>query len=150
MANRLWWWAKEPEEVFTPTSRPRPVELDVVELNVGGHIFTTTPQTLKSQPQSLLAELFAEDYPAKLDLEGRVFIDRSGEMFEEILEFLRCAARWPGQQATQVQAAHMLLHIRAYACCHSRTCSVEASPLRPGSKSSYMLPKQAASSQQGA
>lgn len=99
MANRLWWWAKEPEEVSTPTSRPKPIELDVVELNVGGHIYTTTPQTLKSQPQSLLAELFAEDYLAKLDPEGRVFIDRSGEIFDEILEFLRCAARWHGQQA---------------------------------------------------
>jgi hypothetical protein len=59
MASRLLWWAREPDEATTPTSRPPPVELDVVEINVGGQIFTTTPQTLKAQEQSLLAQMFA-------------------------------------------------------------------------------------------
>jgi hypothetical protein len=35
----------------------------------------------------------AEQYMAKLDPEGRLFIDRSGDLFSEVLEFLRWA--WP-------------------------------------------------------
>lgn len=66
-----------------------PLQLSVVQLNVGGQMFTTTLVTLRKFPNSKLAEMFS--VPAKLvrDAEGRCFIDRNGTHFGTILEYLR-------------------------------------------------------------
>uniref|UniRef100_A0A8D0BJS8 Potassium channel tetramerization domain containing 14 n=1 Tax=Salvator merianae TaxID=96440 RepID=A0A8D0BJS8_SALMN len=63
----------------------------VIELNVGGEMFTTTLSTLKKHSGSKLAEMFAGGQQPKLrmDIEGRYFIDRPGTYFKYILEYLR-------------------------------------------------------------
>ncbi|CAJ1066324.1 BTB/POZ domain-containing protein KCTD14 [Xyrichtys novacula] len=61
----------------------------VVQLNVGGHLFTTSLSTLKKHPDSRLAEMFSKQPKEHMDAQGRYFIDRNGSHFGAILEFLR-------------------------------------------------------------
>ena len=64
---------------------------DLISLNVGGTIFTTTLATLTKDPDSMLAAMFRSSDlpPAKKDSNGCYFIDRSPRPFEVILDFLR-------------------------------------------------------------
>ncbi|KAJ7995682.1 hypothetical protein DPEC_G00247110 [Dallia pectoralis] len=63
----------------------------VVQLNVGGHVFTMSRSTLCQSPDSLLASMFSIGSQPKLpkDAKGRYFIDRDGSHFAAILQFLR-------------------------------------------------------------
>ncbi|XP_034723858.1 BTB/POZ domain-containing protein KCTD14 [Etheostoma cragini] len=61
----------------------------VVQLNVGGHLFSTSLSTLRKHPDSLLAELFSRQPALRSDAQGRHFIDRDGSHFGSILDFLR-------------------------------------------------------------
>ncbi|KAM7540926.1 hypothetical protein Aperf_G00000046790 [Anoplocephala perfoliata] len=64
---------------------------DLVDLNVGGCYYTTQLSTLQSVSGSRLSKWFSE-FPPKvlpLDKKGRVFIDRNGEIFSYILDYLR-------------------------------------------------------------
>merc|ERR1712117_724967 len=64
----------------------------VITLNVGGTLFTTTITTLTKYPNSLLAAMFEPDSecpPARKDKEGNFFIDGEPKPFEMILRFLR-------------------------------------------------------------
>ena len=60
-----------------------------VKLNVGGHHFTTTVQTLTKDPNSMLAAMFSGKFDTQLSEDGSVFIDRDGTHFRFILNFLR-------------------------------------------------------------
>ncbi|XP_035678804.1 BTB/POZ domain-containing protein KCTD15-like [Branchiostoma floridae] len=60
-----------------------------VALNVGGHIYTTSLSTLTSYPDSMLGAMFSGDIPTGRDDQGRYFIDRDGELFRFVLNFLR-------------------------------------------------------------
>jgi len=61
----------------------------VIELNVGGGAFTTTLSTLSLSP--VLSSMFSGNHfsPGMLDSQGRYFIDRNGDAFHIILEFMR-------------------------------------------------------------
>merc|ERR1712117_97739 len=64
----------------------------VITLNVGGTVFTTTIATLTKYPNSLLAAMFnqeSERPPARKDDNGNFFIDAEPEPFKFILRFLR-------------------------------------------------------------
>ncbi|VDH95205.1 Hypothetical predicted protein [Mytilus galloprovincialis] len=61
----------------------------VLELNVGGQIFHTTLETITKYPESFLGAMFSGRHKVNLDNKGRYFIDRNGDHFEHILEFLR-------------------------------------------------------------
>lgn len=63
-------------------------EGEVVKLNVGGKIFTTTKQTLTSQ-DTYFKVMFSGNHKLTRDGDGCVFIDRSHKHFNIILEFLR-------------------------------------------------------------
>ncbi|XP_002162056.1 BTB/POZ domain-containing protein KCTD16 [Hydra vulgaris] len=66
------------------------VDASVVELNVGGKIYVTTTSTLSRYPDSLLAKLVNNPtIPTVKDFHNRIFIDRDGDLFRVILEFLR-------------------------------------------------------------
>jgi hypothetical protein len=68
----------------------RPRDDRLVKLNVGGRIFDTTEATLLSRGQNnFLASLVSSQLPSIRDDQGRFFIDRSGSIFEILLEFLR-------------------------------------------------------------
>ena len=62
---------------------------DIIELNVGGVAYTTSRSTLTRYPDSMLARMFTGDLPSAKDKDGRYFIDRDGECFRYILNFLR-------------------------------------------------------------
>ncbi|XP_062408609.1 BTB/POZ domain-containing protein KCTD14 [Sardina pilchardus] len=64
----------------------------VVQLNIGGHVYSTTVGTLRKIPNSKLYEMFSGPSKPKTDAEGRYFIDRDGTYFGLILEYLRTQA----------------------------------------------------------
>ncbi len=72
----------------TKLKQPRP---DTMRLNIGGRRFETTCQTLAGLPyfEPLIEGRFAH---AK-DENGYVFVDRSGDLFAVLLQFLRCKQR---------------------------------------------------------
>lgn len=62
-----------------------------VTLNVGGSLYTTTRGTLTRFPNSMLGAIFKYVGPVAItkDEHGRVFIDRDGELFRHVLNYLR-------------------------------------------------------------
>ena len=60
-----------------------------VKLNVGGQHFTTSVQTLKKDPNSMLAAMFSGKFQVKPSEDGSFFIDRDGTYFRFILNYLR-------------------------------------------------------------
>jgi len=58
-----------------------------IKLNVGGHNFHTSVETLTRYPESMLAAMFRGKFSESTDDE--IFIDRDGEAFRYILAFLR-------------------------------------------------------------
>ncbi|KAK7489838.1 hypothetical protein BaRGS_00018860 [Batillaria attramentaria] len=67
------------------------IDHGIVELNVGGVMYTTSLETLTKQPDSLLAGLFGDKSKSKLvrDTKGKYFIDRDGVLFRYVLDYLR-------------------------------------------------------------
>ena len=60
-----------------------------VKLNVGGQYFTTSIQTLRKDPNSMLAAMFSGKFNTKPSEDGSFFIDRDGTYFRFILNYLR-------------------------------------------------------------
>ena len=61
----------------------------VAELNVGGQLYTTSLTTLLRDPESLIAAMFSGRQRILRDSRGRFFIDRDGQLFRYILDYLR-------------------------------------------------------------
>ena len=61
----------------------------VVNLNIGGHKFTTSLQTLRSDPSSMLGVMFSGRHPIIKQDDESIFIDRDGRHFHAILNYLR-------------------------------------------------------------
>ncbi|KAH9488792.1 BTB/POZ domain-containing protein kctd12 [Bulinus truncatus] len=63
----------------------------IVELNVGGVYYSTSLETLRNEPDSLLAKIFsdANRHKAIRDAKGKYFLDRDGVLFRYILDYLR-------------------------------------------------------------
>jgi hypothetical protein len=65
---------------------------DIIQLNVGGKLFTTYHQTLCKKingEENMLTAMFSGRFEMKKDPEGRFFIDRDGRHFVYILNYLR-------------------------------------------------------------
>ena len=60
-----------------------------VKLNVGGQHFVTSVQTLRKDPNSMLAAMFSGKFNTKMAEGGSYFIDRDGTHFRFILNYLR-------------------------------------------------------------
>ena len=60
-----------------------------IKLNVGGHHFITSVQTLSKDPNSMLAAMFSGRFDMKPSEDGSFFIDRDGTHFRFILNYLR-------------------------------------------------------------
>lgn len=67
----------------------------MVELNVGGTPFETARATLAQQPDSFLAGLVSGRHSVNRDKSGRIFIDRDGDQFRSIVNFLRNPSKPP-------------------------------------------------------
>ena len=64
-------------------------EGDILELNIGGtHSITTTRGTLIKYKNSALAVFFSGMHPLPM-VGGKIFIDREGEQFINLVNFLR-------------------------------------------------------------
>ena len=59
-----------------------------INLNVGGHRFTTSAQTLTKDSNSMLAAMFSGRFDLNPLGDGAVFIDRDGTHFRYILNYL--------------------------------------------------------------
>lgn len=71
----------------------------MIELNVGGTLYTTFKSTLRKHELSLLDSMFSGRYPAVKDSQGRFVIDRDGQAFRYILNFLRTdVLHWPDSE----------------------------------------------------
>eukprot|EP00029_Vermamoeba_vermiformis_P006718 TRINITY_DN2701_c0_g1_i1.p1 TRINITY_DN2701_c0_g1~~TRINITY_DN2701_c0_g1_i1.p1 ORF type:complete len:312 (-),score=40.68 TRINITY_DN2701_c0_g1_i1:18-953(-) len=73
----------------TPLANSSFAHSDRVKLNVGGHFFETTTQTLRKYPNSMLDAMFSGRFVVETDKDGVYFIDRDGPSFRCILNFLR-------------------------------------------------------------
>lgn len=64
---------------------------DIVTFNIGGQIYSTTRTTINNNvdSQSLLALMINHRSNARLDTNGRYFIDRDGTYFRYILNYFR-------------------------------------------------------------
>jgi hypothetical protein len=69
---------------------------EILELNVGGEIFSTTVETLRASHRednhffrTLVVKLETNEIPITKDKQGRVFIDRNPSYFNYILDYLR-------------------------------------------------------------
>ena len=58
-------------------------------LNVGGMRFETAVDTLCSFSGSFFAKMFGGSYDTRTEPNGSYFIDRSGEHFGQVLNFMR-------------------------------------------------------------
>jgi len=67
--------------------------MSFIDVNVGGHVYTTTEETLCKVTDSMLARLFDRTSPHYRDMpedyDGRSFIDRDGPAFAAVLAWLR-------------------------------------------------------------
>ncbi|XP_022111282.1 BTB/POZ domain-containing protein KCTD6-like [Acanthaster planci] len=65
---------------------------DLVTLNVGGCLHTTTITTLTRFPDSMLGSMFSGRLPTSRDSHGHYIIDGDGPTFRHVLNFLRRSA----------------------------------------------------------
>lgn len=75
---------------------------NVVNLNVGGYLFTTSLFTLTKYEDSMLAVMFSGRHDIVKDENGRYFIDRDGKFFRYILNFIRSNDLPPENLALEV------------------------------------------------
>eukprot|EP00903_Cladosiphon_okamuranus_P019401 g17838.t1 len=64
----------------------------IVRLNVGGKKFLTSRETIMHANNCMLASMFRGKFKCTTDEDGFVFIDRDGERFRHVLNFLRCSS----------------------------------------------------------
>jgi hypothetical protein len=60
-----------------------------VELNIGGYRFQTSVQTLRRVPHTFFDAYFSGRYAQDVCLDGSIFVDRDGEHFGHVLEYMR-------------------------------------------------------------
>jgi hypothetical protein len=60
-----------------------------VELNIGGYRFETSVQTLRRIPQTFFDAYFSGRYAQDVCNDGSIFVDRDGEHFGHVLEYMR-------------------------------------------------------------
>ncbi|KAK2953111.1 putative BTB/POZ domain containing protein [Blattamonas nauphoetae] len=61
----------------------------IVDLNVGGVVFTTKLETLQKFEGSMLSSMFSGSHLLARDRHGRIFIDRNPKIFELLLDYMR-------------------------------------------------------------
>jgi BTB/POZ domain len=74
-------------------------DTDLLVLNVGGSKLTVSRGTLTQIPESTLAAMFSGRWDASLqrDHEGNIFLDHPMDLFQPMIDFLRCARCFVGE-----------------------------------------------------
>eukprot|EP00117_Sycon_ciliatum_P031964 scpid46596/ scgid24898/ FH protein interacting protein FIP2; BTB/POZ domain-containing protein At5g55000 len=65
------------------------LDCGIIKLNVGGKLYSTSRTTLTSDTSSMLACMFSGRHNVHRDENGCIFIDRDGELFAHVLNWLR-------------------------------------------------------------
>jgi hypothetical protein len=60
-----------------------------VELNIGGYRFQTSVQTLRRMPHTFFDAYFSGRYAQDVCRDGSIFVDRDGEHFRHVLQYMR-------------------------------------------------------------
>jgi hypothetical protein len=60
-----------------------------VELNIGGYRFETSVQTLRRVPHTFFDAYFSGRYAQDVCADGSIFVDRDGQHFGHVLEYMR-------------------------------------------------------------
>lgn len=73
--------------------------MEIIEFNIGGVFYSTTLTTLKQVPDNLLLKLALNSLNSNncvnvVKRENRIFIDRDGNLFTHILNYLRNPQSW--------------------------------------------------------
>jgi hypothetical protein len=95
----------KPAKTSKPSKVKSSTKVDIVEINVGGRLFTTRLSTLQFDPDSMLAKLFdpASPFgPVDTDKDGRPFLDRDADGFALVLDYLRRSGRTIAPDASSV------------------------------------------------
>lgn len=73
-----------------PRAAPLSLETVPIHLDVGGHVYTSTLETLTKYPNSRLSKMFNGTLPIVFDTQRQqYFIDRDGKLFRHVLNFMR-------------------------------------------------------------
>ena len=81
--------AKEERLVNLSSKIPSITFESTIKLNIGGHIYQTSLETLTKYPGSLLADMLSARFDLKKGNDGCYFIDRDGTHFRHVLNYLR-------------------------------------------------------------
>lgn len=86
---------------------------DLVELNVGGVHYTTHASTLTAfcETDNFFCSLFSGRHAVNVDAAGRVFVDRNGQLFQYVLDFIRTGEL---HLSPQVNSAALLAEFEFY------------------------------------
>jgi hypothetical protein len=93
----------------------------IVRLNVGGKLFDTTPDTLSACP-FFIQFLLGTEIGHSFDKDGRLFVDRNGDLFSHILQYLRSRRRPPKHVLDEHKSA--LLTECAFYCMYELAGSI--------------------------
>jgi hypothetical protein len=74
---------------FTAIHKHKEAQEGRVELNIGGHRFVTSVQTLRCVPHTFFDAYFSGRYAQDVCNDGSIFVDRDGEHFGHVLEYMR-------------------------------------------------------------
>jgi len=83
-----------------------------IKLDVGGYKFSTTLTTLTADPDCMLAAMFSGRFIVEKNEDGCVFIDRDGEYFHYILNWLRNGTLPPIE--SQLEREYLLVESKYY------------------------------------
>ena len=83
-----------------------------IKLDVGGYKFSTTLTTMTADPDCMLAAMFSGRFIVEKNEEGYVFIDRDGQFFHYILNWLRNGTLPPIED--QLEREYLLVESKYY------------------------------------
>jgi vacuolar-type H+-ATPase subunit H len=90
-------------------------QTNTIILDVGGHKFTTSLQTLVSVPNTYFASLFSGRFELARNTEGAYFINRDGRHFHHVLNCLRDSGRFRlSSDVTKGQREELAVEVKFY------------------------------------
>lgn len=103
------------EEEKKAMSKAHGFQKTKVLLNVGGHRFETSRQTLTSVPDTYLSSMFSGRFELTPDDDNAYFIDRDGRHFHHVINFLREPFSFKlSKDMTETQKEELKIELKFY------------------------------------